>query len=90
MLDRTLIRVEQPIPLQQIVVIIGEDHRAEVLQQLGDWPAENIIFQPANRDTAVGVLLPFVYVTHSDPFATVAVFSSDHFIMDEGQFMDCV
>jgi len=56
MLDHTLRRVEQLIPLQQIVVIVSEDHQAEVLQQLGDWPAENIIFQPTNRDTAAGVL----------------------------------
>jgi len=90
MLDRTLIRVEHLIPLQQIIVIVSEDHRAEVLQQLGDWPAENIIFQPANRDTAAGVLLPLAHITHRDPLATITVFPSDHFIVDESQFMNCV
>jgi len=90
MLDRTLTRVQTVIPRHRIVVIVSEDHRAEVAQQLHDWPAENIIFQPANRDTAAGVLLPLAYVTQRDPFATVAVFPSDHFILDESRFMDCV
>jgi mannose-1-phosphate guanylyltransferase len=90
MLGHTLARILTIIPRHRIVIIVSEDHRAEVAQQLADWPTENIIFQPTNRDTAAGVLLPLAYVTHRDPFATVAVFPSDHFILDEHQFMDCV
>jgi mannose-1-phosphate guanylyltransferase len=47
-------------------------------------------FPTCHRDTAAGVLLPLAHITHRDPLATVAVFPSDHFIADEGQFMDCV
>lgn len=90
MLDRTRARVRQLIRADHIVVVVSEDHRAEVSQQLSDWPPENIIFQPTNRDTAAGVLLPLAHVTHRDPLATVAIFPSDHFIVDEKQFMRCV
>jgi mannose-1-phosphate guanylyltransferase len=90
MLDRTLTRVQTVIPRQRIVIVVSNDHRAEVAQQLKDWPAENVIFQPSDRDTAAGVLLPLAYITHRDPFATVGIFPSDHFIVDEHRFMDCV
>ena len=85
MLDRTLARVQMVVPRHRIIVVVSEDHRSEVRQQLAHWPAENVIFQPANRDTTAGLLLPLAYVTHRDPFATVAIFPSDHFILDERQ-----
>ena len=90
MLDRTLTRIQRIIPQHRILIVVSEDHRAEVEQQLSDWPSDNIIFQPANRDTTAGVLLPLAHITHRDPFATVAVFPSDHFIVDECRFMECV
>jgi len=90
MLDHTFTRVQTIIPQHRIVVVVSEEHRAEVTRQLRDWPAGNIIFQPANRDTAAGVLLPLAHITHRDPLATVSIFPSDHFILDENRFMDCV
>jgi mannose-1-phosphate guanylyltransferase len=74
MLDRTLARVQLVVPRHRILIVVSEDHRSEVRQQLAHWPAENIIFQPANRDTTAGLLLPLAHVTHRDPFATVAIF----------------
>lgn len=83
LLQQTLARVERLIPRDRILVIVSEDHREEVRQQLGHWPAHNVIFQPANRDTGPGILLPLAHVTNRDPEARVAVFPSDHFIINE-------
>lgn len=90
MLQQTLARVERLIPRARILVVVSRDHRDEVRQQLGHWPAHNVIFQPANRDTGPGILLPLVHVTHRDPEASVAVFPSDHFITDEDRFVATV
>ncbi len=89
MLEHTLARVEQLIPRKRIVVV-NRYHREEVAQQLAHWPAENVIFQPENRDTTAGILLPLAYISHRDPLATVTIFPSDHFVLQEGRFMDDV
>ena len=71
-------------------MVVSTDHRAEVTQQLAEWPTENIIYQPLNRDTAPGILLPLAYLWQRTPHATVAVFPSDHFIVHEERFMASV
>jgi mannose-1-phosphate guanylyltransferase len=87
MLEHTLARVEQLIPPQRILIVVSPGHQEEVAQQLAHWPADNVIFQPTNRETAPGILLPLAHLSHRDPWATVAVFPSDHFILEEKQFM---
>lgn len=90
LLEHTLARVERLIPRERILIVVSPRHRTEVEQQLADWPADNIIYQLANRDTAPGILLPLAHVSHRDPFATVAIFPSDHCILKEAPFMAVV
>lgn len=90
MLEHTLARVERLIPRARVLVIVSQDHREEAEPQLAHWPRENVIFQPHNRDTAPGILLPLAHITQREPFATVAIFPSDHFILDEVRFLDYV
>jgi mannose-1-phosphate guanylyltransferase len=90
MLEHTLARVERLIPRERILVVVSQHHQAEVTQHLAHWPAENIIYQPANRDTAPGILLPLTYISHWDPLATVTVFPSDHFVVKEDPFLAAV
>jgi mannose-1-phosphate guanylyltransferase len=90
MLEHTLARVERLIPRQRILVVVSQHHQAEVTQHLAHWPAENIIYQPANRDTAPGILLPLTYISQRDPLATVTVFPSDHFVAEEDLFLAAV
>lgn len=90
MLRCTLDRVVRLIPPERVLIVVSAQHRQEVEDQLGHWPRENIIYQPINRDTAPGILLPLAHVTNRDPAATVLVFPSDHFIRDEDGFMNAV
>ena len=90
MLEHTLARVERLIPRERILVVVSQNHQAEVTQHLAHWPAENVIYQPANRDTAPGILLPLTYISHRDPSATVTVFPSDHFVVKEDLFLAAV
>jgi mannose-1-phosphate guanylyltransferase len=90
MLHCTLDRVVQLIPPERVLIVVSAQHREDVEDQLAHWPRENIIYQPANRDTAPGILLPLAHITNRDPAATVVVFPSDHFILDEDRFMDAV
>jgi mannose-1-phosphate guanylyltransferase len=90
MLRCTLDRVVRLIPPERVLIVVSAQHRDYAEHQLAHWPRENIIFQPANRDTAPGILLPLAHITNRDPGATVVVFPSDHFILDEERFMGTV
>ena len=90
MLEHTLARTERLIPRERTLVVVSQDHRLEATPQLAHWPTENVIWQPLNRDTAPGIFLPLAYISERAPFATVAVFPSDHFILDEARFMQSV
>lgn len=90
MLRCTLDRVVRLIPPQRVLVVVSSQHREDAEKQLSDWPRENVIYQPANRDTAPGILLPLAHITHRDPAATVVVFPSDHFVQDEERFVRAV
>jgi mannose-1-phosphate guanylyltransferase len=90
MLRCTLDRVVRLIPPERVLVVVSSQHREDAQKQLSDWPRENVIYQPNNRDTAPGILLPLAHITHRDPAATVVVFPSDHFIQDEERFISAV
>jgi mannose-1-phosphate guanylyltransferase len=87
LLQDTLTRVAKLIPRERILVIVDYRHRIEASEQLGGLPEENVIYQPVNRETAPGILLPLAHVLHRDPKANIVVFPSDHFIIDERTFM---
>ncbi|HET7392970.1 MAG TPA: sugar phosphate nucleotidyltransferase, partial [Candidatus Binatia bacterium] len=80
MLQHTLDRMQQLVPPERTLIVVGAHQSAEAARQLADWPQRNIIYQPANRDTAPGILLPLSYITYWDPAATIIVSPSDHFV----------
>ena len=87
MIQHTLSRAEFLIRPERVVVVVNRDHEKDVQEQLGDRPPGTIVFQPRNRDTAAGVLLPLTYVAKRDPDALVVILPSDHFILEEDRFM---
>ena len=92
MLKHTFDRAEKLIPAKQILTVISQDHLCfpEVRRQLANRPSENIIVQPANKETGPGIFLPLMYLYKRCPEAIVSVFPSDHFILEEDRFMDHV
>ncbi|MBI2350710.1 MAG: NTP transferase domain-containing protein, partial [Deltaproteobacteria bacterium] len=87
MIQHTLDRAEFLIPPGRIVVVVNRDHDEEVREQLAERPQRTVLFQPQNRDTAAGVLLPLTWIARRNPDATVVILPSDHFILEEGRFM---
>jgi mannose-1-phosphate guanylyltransferase len=87
MLQHTLNRVEKLIPPERTLTVVNPSHIREIKTQLSDRPQNTVIYQPYNRETAPGVLLPLIYIFKRDPEARVAIFPSDHFILEEDRFM---
>jgi mannose-1-phosphate guanylyltransferase len=64
--------------------VVAEGHRRWWREELAELPPENIVVQPLNRGTAIGLLLPFLKVLQRDPEARILVLPSDHHVDDEG------
>ena len=92
MLEHTFDRAERLIFPERIFTIVSQDHVVypEVQRQLSNRPTGTVIVQPENRGTGPGILLPLLYIYKRYPNSTVAVFPSDHFIVDEDLFMHYV
>jgi mannose-1-phosphate guanylyltransferase len=92
MIEHTFHRIERLIPRQRILTIVSEHHllSPEARRQLSDRAAGTVIVQPENKDTGPGILLPLTYLHKRCPGAVVAVFPSDHFILEEERFIDHV
>jgi mannose-1-phosphate guanylyltransferase len=80
---RAIDRAAGAVPADHVVVIVTEEHRQWWQRQLGDLPPRNLVVQPCNRGTAVGLLLPLIEVLRRDPLATVLVLPSDHYVASE-------
>lgn len=90
MFQHTLDRIATCIPRQRIVTVITQGHVDRAREQLEDLEPELLVIQPRNRETAPGILLPLLWIHARDPEATVVIFPSDHFILEEAVFMDHV
>jgi mannose-1-phosphate guanylyltransferase len=89
LLEHTLHRAEKLIAPERLYTVVTEHHlrNSEVRRQLAPRPEKTVIVQPENKDTGPGLLLPLLHLHRNYPQCTVAVFPSDHFIVEEDVFM---
>jgi mannose-1-phosphate guanylyltransferase len=89
MLEHTFCRAEVLIPPDRLFTVVSQDHLKyhEVRKQLSSRPGDTVIVQPENKETLPGLLLPLMHLNKRYPGATVVVFPSDHFIVEEDLFM---
>lgn len=75
-------RVASP---ERICAIVSAQHRRWWTEQLDGLEMRNIIVQPENRGTAIGILLPLLTLLERDPRARVVILPSDHYVRDEAR-----
>lgn len=92
MLEHTFDRIEKQISPDKLFVVVAKEHLQfeEARQQIGSRPQECVVVQPENKDTGLGILLPLLLIRNHYPDAMVAIFPSDHFILEEELFMQHV
>jgi mannose-1-phosphate guanylyltransferase len=83
MLDWSIDRAAGVVSRNRIVVIVANRHRRWWEGKLRRLPQENIVIQPEDRGTAMGILLPLLAILRRDPDATAVVLPSDHFVARE-------
>jgi len=86
LLRRTLDRVALVVPPERTLVVTVRGHAKYIAEELHGPSAPHVLVQPENRGTAAGILFPAHWIQWRDPAATVAVFPSDHFVLEEEVF----
>src|SRR5580692_2096830 len=74
----------------QVYVVTGTAHAAEIARQLPAVPAANILVEPAPRDSCAAVSLAAAVLARRDPDAIMAAFSADHLIGDQRRFAEVI
>lgn len=86
MLEETVARVRAVVPAERIYVLTNREQESGVRAACPGLPAENIVAEPAKRDTAPAVALGVGLVLRRDPHAVMAVLPADHLIKDGDAF----
>ncbi len=88
LLEETIARLEGLVPRERILVLTNVDQEKAVRELLPDLPEENIVAEPAKRDTAAAVALATTWVTIRDHQATMLVLPADHVISNRAAFQE--
>lgn len=86
LIQRTVERLRPVLPPERLWVLTNDRLRARIMQQLPEVPANQILAEPAQRNTAPAIALA-AHILHSvDPKAVMGVFPADHWISKPAVF----
>ena len=88
LLEETVARLEGLVPRERVLILTNAEQEAAVRELLADLPKENIVAEPAKRDTAAAVALGTGWVAGRDHAATMIVLPADHVIEDRAAFQE--
>ena len=86
LLKKTVDRLEGLVPKENVLILTNAAQESAVRAALPDLPAENILAEPAKRDTAPAVALGIGWVAARDPEATMIVLPADQLIPDAEEY----
>ncbi|TRX40006.1 mannose-1-phosphate guanylyltransferase [Flavobacterium restrictum] len=87
LIQKTFSRLSQLIPQENILILTNESYNAIILEQLPMVKQEQIVLEPAMRNTAPCILFSSLKIKKENPDAVMVVAPSDHWIEDELQFI---
>lgn len=91
LLKQTLDRVRLCVPPERTVVVTMAGQGGYMRAELRHEPRPpHVLEQPTDRGTAAAILLAAHWIQARDPEASMMVLPSDHFVSDDGVFMDRV
>ena len=83
LLHLALMRARHVAPAERILVTLAATHRTwwkDIYQWL---PRANVLVEPEQRGTGIGILHPLLEILQRDPDAVLAILPSDHYVRDE-------
>ena len=86
MIQMTVERFAPLCPIENIWVVTSKEYVHIVREQLPDLPAENILPEPAMRNTAPCIAYACWKISKQDPYANVVVTPADALVLDVEEF----
>jgi mannose-1-phosphate guanylyltransferase len=90
MIQMTVSRLKDLIPVERIFVVTGERYISLVREQLPELPERNIIVEPIGKNTAPCITLSAFQIEKQYEDATIVVLPSDHLIRNEEEFRNVI
>ena len=88
MIQHTVERIKPLVNIEDVFVVTNKDYEELVKEQLTGLPEENILLEPAARNTAPCVGLAAAYIRKKYEDAVMLVLPSDHLIKFNGIFIN--
>jgi mannose-1-phosphate guanylyltransferase len=88
LIQKTFSRLAKLIPAENIFILTNEKYNNIVLEQLPMVKQEQVLLEPAMRNTAPCILYASLKIQKQNPDAVMVVAPSDHWIEDEVAFTD--
>lgn len=86
LIQKTFSRLSKLIPTENILILTNERYNDLVLQQLPMVKQDQVLLEPAMRNTAPCILYASLKIQKLNPNAVMVVAPSDHWIEDEDEF----
>ena len=86
LIQKTFSRLSKLIPAENILILTNEKYNDLVLEQLPEVKTEQVLLEPAMRNTAPCILYASLKIQKQNPNAVMVVAPSDHWIEDEDEF----
>ena len=90
LIQKTFKRLANVIPKENIYILTNENYNDLVLEQLPEISQEQVVLEPAMRNTAPCILYASLKIQKKNPNALMLVAPSDHWIEDEKAFVNNV
>ena len=87
LIQKTFSRLSRLIPAENIFILTNERYNDLVLEQLPMVKQEQVLLEPAMRNTAPCILYASLKIRKMNPDAIMVVAPSDHWIEDETAFI---
>ncbi|WP_339610626.1 mannose-1-phosphate guanylyltransferase [uncultured Planktosalinus sp.] len=88
LIQKTFKRLQKIVPSENILILTNERYKNLVLEQLPEVVENQLILEPAMRNTAPCILLSALKIQKQNPEAVMLVAPSDHWIEDEKAFQE--
>lgn len=88
LIQTTVRRISNLVALENIFIVTGKEYAEIACSHLPEIKRENIITEPAGRNTAACIGLAAVYIEQRVRDSIMLVIPSDHLILDEESFLN--
>ena len=90
LLQATFDRVLEVVPAERVLLVTNRRYAATIREQLPEVPEENILLEPARRNTAPCICWAAHHIIARDPEASIVTLPSDHLVLKERAFHEAL